>query len=450
MRIVEEVRTGTATYGGQTGEGLGIIDSQQTVGGWPTLNSLTAPTDTDFDGMPDAWETSNGLNYNYAADRNGYDLDSNYTNLEVYINSLVANDSTAPDAPQNIAAFAYDASITLNWNANTDSDLTGYYVYRSTTSDADYQILSTQLTANTNYTDNTAQNGTTYYYVVTAVDSSSNESLFSNQVFATAVDMTFYRDINDDNTIDTDDLTAFAALWFQSDCNQTTGWDINNDCLINLHEFALLSGCWLNTQTPSYPTYIYAVDSCRTGLYNGTDSEADLTKTESNKLSVRGDSKANKSWIKFDISEINPAQLASASLRITLYENKDNTCLLSAVNDDHTTNINWTKTDLTWNTAPGNITSSDGINPDNTSFTVNDLQDNLDPFNTTYIGVINYSEGSGGVAGDQYSIDVLSVLQADTDGIVQFVLHGAGGYTNFTTHDSALGSDYWPMLQLSY
>ena len=123
---------------------------------------------------------------------------------------------------------------------------------------------------------------------------------------------------------------------------------------------------------------------------------------------------------------------------------------MSAVNDDHTTNINWTKTDLTWNTAPGNITSSDGINPDNTSFTVNDLQDNLDPFNTTYIGVINYSEGSGGVAGDQYSIDVLSVLQADTDGIVQFVLHGAGGYTNFTTHDSALGSDYWPMLQLSY
>ena len=46
--------------------------------------------------------------------------------------------------------------------------------------------------------------------------------------------------------------------------------------------------------------------------------------------------------------------------------------------------------------------------------------------------------------------DVLSVLQADTDGIVQFVLHGAGGSTNFTTHDSSLGEDYWPALILTY
>ncbi|MGV3541508.1 MAG: FlgD immunoglobulin-like domain containing protein [Rufibacter sp.] len=89
-RIVNEVRTGTATYGGAYGAGKGIIDTQGTVGGWPSLQSLPAPTDTDKDGMPDTWENENGLNPNDPADRNG-DVNSNgYTNLEEYLNGLVA------------------------------------------------------------------------------------------------------------------------------------------------------------------------------------------------------------------------------------------------------------------------------------------------------------------------------------------------------------------------
>ena len=64
-----------------------IINSQDDVGGWPSLAAGSAPTDTDGDGMPDSWETSYGTNPN-VADNNG-DLDSDgYTNLEEYINSL--------------------------------------------------------------------------------------------------------------------------------------------------------------------------------------------------------------------------------------------------------------------------------------------------------------------------------------------------------------------------
>jgi hypothetical protein len=122
---------------------------------------------------------------------------------------------------------------------------------------------------------------------------------------------------------------------------------------------------------------------------------------------------------------------------------------LSAVNDDYTDNIDWGETDITWNNAPGNYTSSDGVNPD-AAITVDQLQDELDPTKTTQIGIVDYSAGSGGLAGDQFFMDVLSILQAETDGIVQFVLHGAGGSTNFTTHDSSLGEDYWPILIISY
>ena len=83
-RIINEVKTGTATFGN------GIIDSQEEVGGYPELQSLPAPLDSDRDGMPDAWEVARGLDPNEASDRNATNLSGTfYTNLVVYLNGLV-------------------------------------------------------------------------------------------------------------------------------------------------------------------------------------------------------------------------------------------------------------------------------------------------------------------------------------------------------------------------
>lgn len=60
-----------------------------TIAAWPSLKSLPAPTDTDKDGMPDEWEKKNGLNPNDGGDAPANKLDKHYTNLEVYINTLV-------------------------------------------------------------------------------------------------------------------------------------------------------------------------------------------------------------------------------------------------------------------------------------------------------------------------------------------------------------------------
>jgi pectate lyase len=60
-----------------------------TVNAWPNLQSLPAPTDTDKDGMPDIWETKNGLNPNDPTDATQYKFDKQYTNLEVYINNII-------------------------------------------------------------------------------------------------------------------------------------------------------------------------------------------------------------------------------------------------------------------------------------------------------------------------------------------------------------------------
>lgn len=86
-RVVNETKTGTAIGKGVYGK-PGIIDSPFAVGGWPLYKSTTAPTDTDGDGMPDAWENKNGLNSNDANDRNKIVSDG-YTMLEKYLNELV-------------------------------------------------------------------------------------------------------------------------------------------------------------------------------------------------------------------------------------------------------------------------------------------------------------------------------------------------------------------------
>ena len=74
-------------------------------------------------------------------------------------------------------------SATLSWQSGA-SQVTGYYVYRSTTSGGGYSRLNTLPVTSSSYADSSVQAGQTYYYVVTAVDTTGSESPFSNQVTA--------------------------------------------------------------------------------------------------------------------------------------------------------------------------------------------------------------------------------------------------------------------------
>lgn len=99
--IVNDTRNGEASCTGTSSDTkklTGIIDSQDDLkqafpdagadwSAWPELTG-TAKADSDNDGMPDEWEEANDLNPD-VADNNGHDLDDEYTNLEVYMNSLV-------------------------------------------------------------------------------------------------------------------------------------------------------------------------------------------------------------------------------------------------------------------------------------------------------------------------------------------------------------------------
>lgn len=88
QRIVHEVHSGTASFGGKYGAGTGIIDDPKDVGGWPLLKTYNLKNDMDRDGMSDEWERSKGLNPNDPGDASHYTLHKQYTNIEVYINQL--------------------------------------------------------------------------------------------------------------------------------------------------------------------------------------------------------------------------------------------------------------------------------------------------------------------------------------------------------------------------
>ena len=97
-RIATETTNGTYTFKGSNGSTYGLIDTQTDAGGWPTLSG-TASTDTDQDGIPDAWETEHGLSNSvdnsatYTLDKYGF-----YTDLEVYANYLVQSITKAERA----------------------------------------------------------------------------------------------------------------------------------------------------------------------------------------------------------------------------------------------------------------------------------------------------------------------------------------------------------------
>ena len=92
-RIVTEVRNGTATKHGSNGSKNGHIDTPSDAGGYPVIAEMhrAADYDKDQDGMPDAWEDEHGLDKNNFADGKLYTLNETYTNLEVYLNELVAH-----------------------------------------------------------------------------------------------------------------------------------------------------------------------------------------------------------------------------------------------------------------------------------------------------------------------------------------------------------------------
>nr|WP_294897034.1 T9SS type A sorting domain-containing protein [uncultured Pedobacter sp.] len=132
QRIINDVKNGTGRLIDVQGGFPHGTDYALTVNAWPTLTSTTPPVDTDHDGMPDTYETSNSLNPNDASDRNTRNSDG-YTMLEVYLNSIVANTGTTTPS----AAFSATWPLVSDQGANP---VTGNVIATAQTMDGNMTV----------------------------------------------------------------------------------------------------------------------------------------------------------------------------------------------------------------------------------------------------------------------------------------------------------------------
>jgi hypothetical protein len=77
-------------------------------------------------------------------------------------------------------AIPYEVNLTWDAPATSADAVAGYNVYRSLSGVSSYQLVNSGVNATTTYTDNTVQDGQSYVYYITSVDSSGGESTPSN------------------------------------------------------------------------------------------------------------------------------------------------------------------------------------------------------------------------------------------------------------------------------
>jgi len=134
----------------------------------------------------------------------GRDADTNPTTT-VYRNG---EDVFAPDVPPTLAATATPDSISLDWAASDSSDVAKYQVYRDTApidssaGPSSYTAFDSTDAENTAFADTSVTPGETHYYRVTAVDTASNESGFSEEAQATPEDTTALSNLTVDTPVD--------------------------------------------------------------------------------------------------------------------------------------------------------------------------------------------------------------------------------------------------------
>jgi fibronectin type 3 domain-containing protein len=88
-----------------------------------------------------------------------------------------------------VSPIAVEGAISLVWEANSEGDLQGYYVFRGEEGSDTLTRITNEVVKETRYTDETVKPGVRYVYAVTAVDNQSpqpNVSAQSDRVEVTA------------------------------------------------------------------------------------------------------------------------------------------------------------------------------------------------------------------------------------------------------------------------
>ena len=240
-----------------------ILVRQSDAGGFPKLYSSPAPVDSDHDGMPDDYETGQGLNPNDDTDRNGDANSNGYTNLEDYINGLITYERTFPRPGFfNTQAVAED-SVLLKW-FDLNHDENGFVIERSEDS-ISFAVVDTIDPNSTQYADTGLIPETIYYYRI----KSFNDTIESDYAFS-AANLTFKAGALPDKAVPVfpaDDaqgmpVTGVTLQWEEG--NYTLFYDVYlgaSETLLELKQSNITSTSYSTGTLDFGSTYYWRIDA---------------------------------------------------------------------------------------------------------------------------------------------------------------------------------------------
>ncbi len=124
-------------------------------------------------------------------------------------------DNIPPLRVENIRIDSREDRVFILWNQTKDNDVIGYNVYKSQHKKKDYEKINLRPVGLNYFRDNDVSVGKKYYYQVTAIDASLNESLPSK------ISKIKVKKLSDDEFLDMVEKAAFSFFWDEAD--QYTG-----------------------------------------------------------------------------------------------------------------------------------------------------------------------------------------------------------------------------------
>lgn len=182
-------------------------------------------------------------------------------------------DNLPPAQPQNLSIYsAYDGVIVIQWDNNTEPDLTGYIIYRSVGDTSDFNKLTS--TQSNFYVDDSLEYNTEYFYRISATDRNNRESSKSKVVSAKPVNK--YRPLNplylEINARNWDNDVSIVLFWQQAEETDVIGYNIyrSDQANFNADSSSLLAFSPVNNFTDKnnlefYKNYYYKIKAVDQG-----------------------------------------------------------------------------------------------------------------------------------------------------------------------------------------